>query len=45
MQYSVSLSFASQNFSIDVNIGGKLQWTGCVVTADVWSLLWLWYYC
>ena len=27
-QQSVSLSFASQRFSVGVNIGGKLQWTG-----------------
>jgi len=28
MQQSVSLFFASQSFSIGVNIGGKLQSTG-----------------
>jgi len=32
MQQSVSLSFASQNFSIGVNTGGKLQWTGFAST-------------
>ena len=28
MQQSVRFFFASQSFSIGVNIGGKLQWTG-----------------
>jgi len=32
MQHSVGFSFASQSFSIAVNIGGKLQWTGFAST-------------